>query len=282
MEAGAVGQPQVDVRRRVVEPAPAKGREPLGQAPDRLLVGEADRGELEAGSAVEVDPLRAVDQYVGHVRRPQQRLERAGPDDVAAQRLVDRQHGGVADRTARLAQRLGDPVRGQLARAAGQPVAHGLQVDRGDGGAHAAERSNVSWSSTSPAARPSVPRRERTGPRPRSIASASPRWSAIAGEHRDTRRPGDRRRVDPTTAQDQPDRGRVGVARADADRRGDTGDGGHDDDQQPVATGGHLVDQRVGRPGQVDHHQVVAALRRRQHLAHGEGLEAARSPRRAR
>ena len=49
--------------------------------------------------------------------RPQQRLERTGADDVAAQRLVDREHRGVADRAPGLAQRLRDPVRRQLAGA---------------------------------------------------------------------------------------------------------------------------------------------------------------------
>ena len=85
-------------------------------------------GALQPGAPVEVDLVGTVDQHVGHARQPQQRLERTGADDVAAQRLVDREHGGVADRAAGAPQGGGDPVRGERPGLAGQPVAD--QVDQ--------------------------------------------------------------------------------------------------------------------------------------------------------
>ena len=48
VEPGAVGQPDVDVGRGVVEPPPAGGGEPLGEAAHGLVVGEADVGPLAA------------------------------------------------------------------------------------------------------------------------------------------------------------------------------------------------------------------------------------------
>ena len=127
--ARAVGQPDVDERAGVVEPPPAERREPLGEPAYGGLVGEPDLGRPQPLTGVDVDAVGAVDHDVGHARQPQQRFERAGAEDVAAQLLVDRQHGRVADGPPGRAQRLGDPVRGELAGPVGQPLADLLDDD---------------------------------------------------------------------------------------------------------------------------------------------------------
>ena len=77
--------PDVGVRRGVVEAATGRRGEPLGQAADGGVVGEGDGGALEPLAAVEVDLIGTVDQDVGDAGQAQQRLQRAGADDVAAQ-----------------------------------------------------------------------------------------------------------------------------------------------------------------------------------------------------
>ncbi len=136
MEAGAVGQPDVGVRRRVVQAPTAVSGQPLSQATDGILLGEAHLGPLEAPAAVEVDLVGAVDQDVGDTRGPQQGLEGTGTDHVAPQRLVDLEHRRVADRSTRGAQRLRDPVRREVSGRSGESFAHGVDQPRqlvGDG-----------------------------------------------------------------------------------------------------------------------------------------------------
>ena len=128
METGAVGEAEIDVGRCVVEPTASRGRQPLGQPAYRCLVGEGDRAQLEAAPAIEIDGVRPVDEHVGDPGGAQQRLERAGADHVAPQRVVDRQHGGVPDGAPSRPQRPGDAMGGQLARLPGQPFAHRLEV----------------------------------------------------------------------------------------------------------------------------------------------------------
>jgi hypothetical protein len=84
MEAGAVAQPDVDVRGGVVEATPAGGGQTLGEAAYRLLVGEADLGPLEACATVDVDLVGTVDEHVGHAGQPQERLEGPRTDHVAS------------------------------------------------------------------------------------------------------------------------------------------------------------------------------------------------------
>ena len=136
MQPGAVRQAYVDVRGRVVEPASCLRRQALGQTAYGVVVGEPHGHRLEPGAAVDEDLCRAVDEHVGDAVLAQQRLERSGPDDVVAERLVDGQHGRVADRAAGLAQRLGDPVRGQLTGGERQSFADRLDQGRGDRGRH--------------------------------------------------------------------------------------------------------------------------------------------------
>ena len=52
---GPVGQSQVDVRRRVVEPTPAERGQPLGQPAYRGVVREPHPGRLEPLTAVDED-----------------------------------------------------------------------------------------------------------------------------------------------------------------------------------------------------------------------------------
>ena len=58
MQPGAVGQPDVDARAGVVEPAPGQRGEPLREPADGVVVGEPDVGQLEPGAAVDVDLVR--------------------------------------------------------------------------------------------------------------------------------------------------------------------------------------------------------------------------------
>ena len=202
----------------VVEPATGHRRQPLGQPSHGLVVGEPHRGRLEAVAAVDEDLLRPVDEHVGHARQPEQRFERPGAQHVTSQRFVDGQDGGVADRATGGPQRLGDPVRGQVAGPVGQPpptpsttagsTSATLALGAADHAATAVGTAAVSSSRQAPA---SGPRRERTGPRPRSSASASPRWSPIVVEHRRT---DERRRRDSGRHRGHAPRDRRGPGRA--------------------------------------------------------------------
>jgi hypothetical protein len=100
MEARAVGEPDVDMRDGVVEPAATGRSQPLGESAHGGVVGERDVRALEPRAAVEVDLVGAVDQDIGDAGQPQQRLQRAGAEHVASQRLVDGQDRGIAHRTA--------------------------------------------------------------------------------------------------------------------------------------------------------------------------------------
>ena len=116
----------------------------------------------------------------------------------------------------------------------------------------------------------SGPRRERTGPSPRSTASASPRWSPIRASTGRGQHPPDLVAVEARPAQHQGGAPRVGqpgdhpLGRRQA---GERRPGDHDD---PVAPHQHLVEHLVAHPRAVDDDRVVAALGRRDHLAHRE------------
>ena len=59
MQPRPVREPEVDVRRRVVQPPSTEGGEPLGEAAYGAVVEEADRHLFEAVAAVDVDRVRA-------------------------------------------------------------------------------------------------------------------------------------------------------------------------------------------------------------------------------
>ena len=191
-------------RRAAGRPArPAAG--PAGAR--RRRSANRTAGRLEPLAAVDEDLVGAVDQDVGDAGQPEQRLERPGAEDVATQGLVDREHRGVADGAAGLAQRLGHAVRAELAGPVGQAGADpvdDLRLDLGRPGAHAATDPGASAASTSRPAAASGPRRDRTGPSPRSSASARPRWSAIAARTGSADQLGHPPRVGAGAAHDQP------------------------------------------------------------------------------
>ena len=161
-----------------------------------------------------------------------------------------------------------------VARRAGEPVADRSTSGRARLGRRRGHRSEPPprrpASSTPRAARPRALRRERTGPRPRSIASARPRWSGIdassgapvarATRARSTPRP--RRTTRAVVA--------VGEPGADAHRGGDPGDGGHD--HRPAAG-------RSARPPRRRAGRRCAAGRRRRGRGRGAPPTAPPGPR---
>ena len=123
MEPGAVGEAYVGVRGRVVEASSTRRRQPLGQAAHGSVVGEADVRASQPTTPVDPDVVRTVDEHVGDVGQPQQRLERSRAVDVLAQQVVDLQHRRVSDGRARGTQCFGDPVRREITGRRGEPTA---------------------------------------------------------------------------------------------------------------------------------------------------------------
>ncbi|GLH98329.1 hypothetical protein Pa4123_36040 [Phytohabitans aurantiacus] len=81
VQAGAVGQPRVDVRACVVEPPAAARREPLRQPAH--LVGATDHRGHPFQPGAPVDPyVTAVDQHVGDLRIGEERREWARSDEI--------------------------------------------------------------------------------------------------------------------------------------------------------------------------------------------------------
>ena len=97
------GQPGVHIGLCVVEPAAGGQREPLGEAADGVLAGEADVGAAQTGAAVQPDLAGTGDQDVGRVRVAQQRLQSAGTGELVAERAKRGQQVGVAEHAACLA-----------------------------------------------------------------------------------------------------------------------------------------------------------------------------------
>ena len=173
--------------------------------------GKVTSRALEAGAAVDVDRVGAVDQDVGDVGQPQQRLERARAEDVAAQRLVDGEHRRVTHRSARGPQRLGHPVRRQRTRLAGQVLPDVLHqvgatpASRGPRGRRTAATPAPSPrpcpaardASAPGRARGRSPRRARAGrpsaPPPARRSAGSRVWSSTPAPRTTSARPRDRR-----------------------------------------------------------------------------------------
>ena len=187
------------------------------------------------------------------------------PTHVAAQGLVDREDGRVADRTPGLAQRLGDPVRGELAGVAGEPLAD-RSTSSGSAGIRPRGAAAVDGQLGEHARGRPAERAAAGADRPEAEVDGLGQAALVGhrGEHRDTGR------AAPTSSASMP----AARARPAAARRGRRAGAhervaaatpatvGDDHDQHPVAAGGDLVDQRVGRARQVDHDRVVAAPRR--------------------
>ena len=224
--------------------------------------------------------LGAVDEHVGDPVEAEQRLERAGSHDVAVQRVVDGEHGGVPDRAALLAQRLRDQLGRQRRGVARQPFAYAVQ-QLGRTTASVMPRPPTDPAATSDrthdrAARARAPRRERAGPAPRLIASSSPRWSPIEASSgiRSSRLTDSG--VTPARLP-RVTRWRSGVNSGSRlrhpGRRRDAGHGQRRDEHDVVAAGDRLLDHGVAVPRQVDHHDVEAAPPGGEHLAHRERLQ---------
>ena len=135
-----VGEPPVDVRARVVEPAPRGDGEPLRQPADSRVVGEPHGGALQAPSAVDPDACRAADEDVGGAWIAQQLVERTRAGELLAQGAQCREDIEVGRHPARFgAHRGGDRGRVGVAARRREPGAHPLdQADRR--GAHDALR----------------------------------------------------------------------------------------------------------------------------------------------
>ena len=212
--------------------------------------------------AVEVDlrpaPLTSTSVTPGQA---QQRLERPGADHVAAQRLVDREHGrrrrpGARSRAAPRRPGAGSAPRGSRAsrsrtssrraqldrqrtcatavmpprrsrRQPGQHLGRG-PAERAAPGAHRPQ------AEVDGLVEPALVGHLREPPAP---------WSAAATASART----------PVAAHHQPQRGRVArTARTGVPAEATPATVGTDQHQHPVAAGDHLLDQRVDAAGQVD------------------------------
>ncbi len=219
-------QPHVDVRRRVVEPAPAQRGQPLGEPADGLLVGEPDGGRAPGRAPRSTEDLAgAVDQDVGDAGRcaaaaragPRPRRRGAAPRGRRAPSR--RRPGGRSSRSAS-ATRCGVSV----ARAVGQPVADVVDARRA-AAPRSRRRRRAARAGRAPAARPDpaarggsapVPARGRWPRRVRAgRASAAATGTPVA---RATRLG-----VDAATADHQAQGRRIGEARTQPPRGGDAG-----------------------------------------------------------
>ena len=179
VEAGAVGQPHVGVRGRVVEPPAGRGRPAAGRAgapPRRRGTGRRVRSSPSPRSTQ--TSCGAVDQDVGDAGQAQQRLERSGAEHVAPQLVVHGQHRRVAHRRARRPQRLGHPVRGEVTGRGREPSRTSSSTALGTGVADAGAlmRRPAGRGRRAPAA-PAAPHRPEAHGRP---TPRRPRWSGTA------------------------------------------------------------------------------------------------------
>ena len=251
------------------------------------------RHPLQAGAAVDPDGVRPVDQDVGDVGVAQIGLERAGADELAAQRLRP-PRGGRGRRAPvprRAAPRRPSRVTGRFVpcpRPAGRgparpgrarrrrPARSSHLRRRWPGARDPPSRSSSNW----PHSRASGPRPVRAGASPRSRAAARP-GSARAQPARG------RPRLSATTCAGSPPGAgprtttstRLGER---PDGRGDAGRGrGRPDlrrDQQPrhVAARQRLLRCRVDRARQVDEHQVMGSRAGREHGLERIGVDGQR------
>src|SRR5450756_2743611 len=84
MQPGAVGEPTIRERARVVQALPAEGGESYRQDANRPHVAEIERAQTEPRASVHPDVARAVDQDVGDLRVLDQVLQRPRTPDVGA------------------------------------------------------------------------------------------------------------------------------------------------------------------------------------------------------
>ncbi len=70
VDAGPIGEPGVDHGRRFVHAAAYAGDDALDDLHEMLIVFEGQAGQFEFSSALDVDPVEAVDQDIGDGVRP--------------------------------------------------------------------------------------------------------------------------------------------------------------------------------------------------------------------
>ena len=161
--------------RGVVEPPPAGRRQPLRESPHGRVVAEPDRRQPQPVTVVDPDLVGAVDEHVGDAGQSQQRLERPRTERRrgAARRArpapsrprpADRPRAWPRPRDAAT----GHPVSRPAARARRRPAPASERRPSRDLGQELCDRP------------PRGVRRWRTGPRPRSTDSASPRCSGTS------------------------------------------------------------------------------------------------------
>ena len=108
VHADPVRQPDVDQRRRVVQPATARGRQPDRERPDIRLRTEAQGHRHEAVAEVGPHVARTVDEHVRHAGPIEQGLERPGSGELRGQAGDELRQCGGAHHTTRTANCGGD------------------------------------------------------------------------------------------------------------------------------------------------------------------------------
>src|SRR5207248_2559368 len=88
VDPAPVGQPGVDHRARLVDPAPDPGHDPVDHPAQVVLVGERRVDGVDLPEALDVDPVPRVHHDLGDVRVAQQRLDRAVAEDLVDDLLV--------------------------------------------------------------------------------------------------------------------------------------------------------------------------------------------------
>ena len=78
MQPHTVGQAGIDEWGGLVESAPGLRRHALRQGQNRSLGAERHIAGLQAGAAINPDPVAAIDQDIGDARAVQQGLQDAG------------------------------------------------------------------------------------------------------------------------------------------------------------------------------------------------------------
>ena len=126
IDARPVGQPRVDHRAELVDPAADGGENSLDRVAERLLGGEANGGLFDSAEPLDIDRVRPVHHHLLDLGIGEKLLERPETDRIAQDQVADlrsarpREHrGGLVDQfghrrldatTLDAARRLGAPA----------------------------------------------------------------------------------------------------------------------------------------------------------------------------
>ena len=105
MQACSVDKACVDIGSGVIEPAPDRSGESLGEPANLAIGAESDSGSLEPLSAVDPHGIGTIHEDIGDIALLQEDLERPGADELAPQALDERQHRLIAEDDALGAER---------------------------------------------------------------------------------------------------------------------------------------------------------------------------------